>query len=108
MNPIEQQIAIAESFGWHHIQNDEWGQVRGLPANEILVTNCIFTNLPNYLEDLNAMHEVEKALDDHQWEVYWYILARITPGRPTSVCHATASQRAEAYLRTIGKWKEQS
>jgi len=23
-----------------------------------------------------------------------------------SVCHATAAQRAEAFLRTIGKWKE--
>lgn len=57
---------------------------------------------PDYLNDLNAMHEAEEKLDCNQWEV-WH---RIVGEWPTELARLTASQRAEAFLRTIGKWKE--
>lgn len=50
-------------------------------------------------EGLQVCHEAEKLLDDNQWERYWYALHRITPGRPTCVCHATHEQRLEALCR---------
>lgn len=80
MNPEQQRIAIAKACGWKFQIN----------------------TLPNYLHDLNAMHEAEEKLDCNQWEV-WH---RIVGEWPTELARLTASQRAEAFLRTIGKWKE--
>lgn len=78
---------------------------------------------PNYCSDLNAMHEAEKVLDGvHSWngeehhcnaeEAYMGHLTNIivkNSGQKISddwqlVC-ATARQRAEAFLRTLGKWE---
>ena len=63
------------------------------------------------LSDLNVMHEVEKTLTLHQKLDYSTTLAAFTDGPFDShgphwyrVAHATAAQRAEAFLRTIGKW----
>lgn len=70
---------------------------------------------PNYPKDLNAMHEAEKTLNEKQKVFY---LQRLTQVRlrseesGTVACiidratFATAAQRAEAFLRTIGKWKD--
>ena len=71
--------------------------------------------LPDYLSDLNAMHEAEKVLSDEQWPIYLNRLEEVTGAQEhgtwweclRSAHHATAPQRAEAYLRTIGKWEEQ-
>lgn len=52
--------------------------------------------------DLNAMHEVEKSLTAEQWEDY----VEHVGGTWEEAMHATARRRAEAYLRTIGKWGE--
>ncbi len=67
--------------------------------------------VPNYSGDLNAMHEAEKMIrppNQENW-ITWLVYAeRILPGicgeRITT--HATAAQRAEAFLRTVSKWKE--
>jgi hypothetical protein len=66
---------------------------------------------PNYCTDLNAMHEAEKTLTKEQvreYQCYMYDMAceiQVTQGRwmPYS---ATARYRAEAFLRTLGKWEE--
>lgn len=66
--------------------------------------------VPAYLKDLNAMHQVEKKAPNE----YWSELAKVTDSWIHSnislmierVAHATAAQRAEALLRTIGKWKD--
>jgi hypothetical protein len=47
------------------------------------------------------MHEAEKALTVDQWYEY----DRLMPLRNPQKMHATAAKRAEAYLRTIGKWE---
>jgi hypothetical protein len=77
---------------------------------------------PNYLNDLNAMHEAEEhaihnLMDADEWGEYGMLLKRSHPhglflnGEVdyhdlATILHATASQRAEAFLRTIGKWEE--
>lgn len=57
------------------------------------------------LSDLNEMHEVEKVLGPVERLQYenWLAALRVNSAY-TSSC--TASQRAEAFLRTIGKWKD--
>ncbi len=77
---------------------------------------------PDYPNDLNAMHEAEKVLSGENAISYRNHLARITtvlrnlsdmeevePYCNENECayiHATAKQRAEAFLKTIEKWKD--
>lgn len=67
----------------------------------------------NYLKDLNAMHEARKALTYKQAVTYRMNLMLLSDGRKAAfltveaaLCDATAAQRAEAFLRAIGKWVE--
>lgn len=71
--------------------------------------------IPNYFGDLNAMHSAEETLDPKQTERFAEFMLDVleipTPFIGTARCafltgHASAPQRAEAFLRTIGKWKE--
>lgn len=57
--------------------------------------------LPDYLNDLNAIHEAEKLIMDESSIIYVEYLGQIS-----CPWHATAAQRAEALLKTIGKWEE--
>jgi hypothetical protein len=59
------------------------------------------------------MHEAEKMMTKDQW--LWYTVNLLLAAKDGSfvidinmktVAHASAAQRAEAFLRTIGKWEE--
>ncbi len=106
MTPEEQRIAIAEACGWKNVDAGSgrvWGVTtrhKGTPSEFDV---CV--DVPNYPNDLNAMHEAEKVLTNEQLEVYCNILHKPNHGVYWAI-HSTASQRAEAFLRTIGKWKE--
>jgi hypothetical protein len=99
VNQEEQRVAIAEACGW--TLNPAKHTAKGLDWLHVPSGKTTY-NPPNYLNDLNAMHEAEETLDCNQWEV-WH---RIVGEWPTELARLTASQRAEAFLRTIGKWKE--
>lgn len=111
-------IAIAEACGWNDVRrpNNEFGRraygwIRTEHGNRTLETQ-----IPDYCNDLNAMHEAEGSLNG--WKIDTYIghlyesnqadiispnlWERIAVRRST---HATARQRAEAFLKTIGKWE---
>lgn len=114
MNVCAQRIALAKSMGWHHIQDDEWGPPRGLrPGETFALLGCVFTELPNYTEDLNAMHKVEERhfYDDpakaeaYEENLLDVIVRMCGYDAAFNVIHASAAQRAEAALRTIGKWE---
>jgi len=91
MNEQEQNIAIAESMGLIPFNHHQYGWVdQGGVA------------IPKYTNDLNAMHEVEKTLESDPWDVYCEYLE----GCDWPAYAAPAAQRAEAYLRTIGKWED--
>lgn len=96
MKPEAQRIAIAEACG---IKPPFKVECKG----KWIVQNIIWT-IPNYLSDLNAMHEAEKVLTHPQWNQYYDRLAQIAGTR--GGIRATASQRAEAFLRTKGLWRE--
>ena len=87
-----------------------------LPASHWVRNDEIRIFPPDYLNDLNAMHEAEKVLSpanqlasgESQWSEYLVWLGFCGKNK-THVVYgcvtATAAQRAEAFLRTIGKWK---
>ena len=94
MSEKEINIAIAEACGWTTKHKGLWV--------ERLQT---YAALPNYLADLNAMHEAEKVLTREQIEIYCEHLNPKNHGIWWGI-HATAAQRAKAFVKTIGKWKE--
>ena len=59
--------------------------------------------LPNYCNDLNAMHEAEETLTLQQLADMRISLTHFEGSR---AFHSTAHQRAKAFLRAIGKWEE--
>jgi hypothetical protein len=101
MTPQAQRIAIAEACGWTNCEADTGVTTRyeGTPSE-----TTVRVRLPDYLNDLNAMHEAEKVLRSPDTGRYLHFLGEVSCGKP--VC-ATAAQRAEAFLRTLGKWEGQ-
>ena len=60
----------------------------------------------NYCNDLNAMHEAEEVLGSEAlFEAYYLKLYDVTHSTLWPI-RATARQRAEAFLRAMGKWEE--
>ncbi len=100
MTPEEQRIAIAEACGW--TLNPAKHTAKGLDWLHVPSGKTAY-NPPNYLNDLNAMHDAENSLTTSQMTTMSQYLHRQL-GMLWGF--ATASQRAEAFLRTIGKWKE--
>lgn len=103
MNDQEINIAIAEACGWT-VRRVGSGLI-GKPKSE----QGPLDELPDWANDLNALHEAEKMLPDEVRMNYRFQLQRVvsrTYEENSWLISATARQRAEAFLRTIGKWKE--
>jgi hypothetical protein len=104
MTPEAQRIVIAEACGWKDI---DW--VQGGPSGIILMGNTREIHfpkraqrthekeVPDYLNDLNAMHEAEMKYIYPSSELSNAYVLRIGP-------FSTAAQRAEAFVKTIEKW----
>lgn len=90
--------AIAEACGWT-LFIECFNGIRGVPPCVNVVTPIY---IPNFCTDLNAMHEAEKVLNTIQQGYYWDNLKDIV-GEGFDQLHATARQRAEAFLRTLSK-----
>jgi len=123
MKPEEQRIAIAEFCGWKEVEfgvghnsNLCLGHKPTFHNNKIISYTVDYV-VPDYLNDLNAIRRAEKKLDSERLVgVYvatlleivlpdeWQVVNHITTTR--AFVYATAAQRAEALLKTIGKWKD--
>ncbi len=112
MTPEQQRIAIAKACGEINPRTTEFG---GCVATAFVTKDGVhvgFHGVPDYLRDLNAMHEAERTLTDNQRMHFRGELVEMM--RPKykfeSAClmaiHATAKQRAKAFLRTLNLWKE--
>lgn len=132
MSDAEINIAVAEILGWtapvgwdgHWPQRQHYSipgcksVVHGVPPGKkqkkYLYSVGVQDNLepvPNYAGCLNAMQTAEQVLTDAQFEDYFNELEFQMPlARPARkrrhVCSAPARQRAEAFLRVFGQWKE--
>jgi hypothetical protein len=88
--------AIAEACGWTPDNRGlGWLSPHGYYAPE-----------PDYCNCLNAMHEAEEVLGSEAlFEAYYLKLYDVTHSTLWPI-RATARERAEAFLRTLGKWEE--
>jgi len=100
-----QRIAIAEACGWRNVRELDdlypdgsvsagiwWQGLSPETGSEELI--------PDYLNDLNAMHDAEKMLASAaQCRDYADMLDDGNGGH-----FATVAQRREAFLKTLGLW----
>jgi hypothetical protein len=100
MREKQQRIAIAEACGWTEISDRGAGGINGKhPTERWMGADFV----PDYLNDLNAMHDAEKQLeaeDNHAYGCYCIELYE-KYGNTVSL---TAAQRAEAFLKTLNLW----
>jgi hypothetical protein len=81
-------------------QDKPWVKSEVEPYNDLFA--C-----PDYFNDLNAVHELEKVLTSLQWFNYSALLTKIVGPKDQEYylnLHATASQRAEALGLTLKLW----
>lgn len=107
MTPEEQNKAIAAACGKTYHR----------PSDQELKDGCFSQFEPNYVRDLNAMHEAEKTLASPiDWANYNVELFKVAtntnlsravnmPRQIFRALTATAPQRAEAFLRALNLWK---
>ena len=108
MKPEQQRIAIAEACGW------KWhSRMKGSIKVWDNGLDYVFSDseLPDYLNDLNAMHEAVKSLPQNLKPRYFAHLCTVVSGAValhgySEATEATAAQRAEAFLRTLNLWNE--
>ena len=93
MTPDQQRTALALACPERIRQvNERWQYFDG--------TYWLDCRQNDPLTDLNAMHEAEKVLIEHPG-LYWFSLAKVVGGSLKDIACATASQRVEAFLRTL-------
>ena len=65
--------------------------------------------IPDYFNDLNAVHELEKVLKEKKLFFKYHLLLSSLPqlqgNNHLNIFHATAEQRAEAFGLTLGLWE---
>lgn len=135
MTPEAQRIAIAKSqgrieSGWYckhchcdvqddHVTFGETHDVRAGGCGE----SVSGYGLPDYLNDLNAMHEAVMSLPANQRvefrkQLQYIVAPRTKPSRAGCLVlmgdkeydawfNATAAQRAEAFLKTLNLWTDE-
>ena len=114
MNKEQQGIAIAEACGWTAEQdsNGYWRAVNKKNGNAVELwlseQNVWSVGIPDYLNDLNAMHE---AMLLHPRKLllrnFLYLEVLEDPTNKTNEpAWATAKQWATAYVKSLGKWSE--
>jgi len=125
MKPESQRIAIAEACGWSIkaclVQRGYalytpggaiWTSFWDAPKDAVKekLWEACGDQLPDYLNDLNAMHEAEKVIGINM-RSYLETLQRVvdeTCGGGAYAHTATAAQRAEAFLRTLNLWRDET
>lgn len=106
MTPEQKRIAIAEACGWKRKGKQKVWNIPHPGSGWEYVSG-----LPNYFNDLNAMNGAERWIiqrDILLWLKYSDELRRICDrayGFACSAYHATAAQRADAFLLTLNLWK---
>jgi hypothetical protein len=96
--------AIAEACGWTKINVEHRSGIS--PTNGLRMGAEFF---PKYTKDFNAMHEAERSLHEPLREMYVRKLLGEVADSPTylwDILTAHPRSRAEAFLRTLGKWEE--
>jgi hypothetical protein len=117
MTQEQKRIKLAEVAGWKPYPSENVGPAARFFNGDIWFRHAesytIATpeQLPDYFNDLNAVHELESTLGEKQTRLYAFILAQVLDTSPTVDLddqflniHATAAQRAEALGKTLNLW----
>jgi hypothetical protein len=126
MTDEEMRIAIAEACGWKKPDDPEvmkfkvgWTSAEKwwmCPGGVLRLKH----DIPDYLNDLNAMREAESCFVGDASKAMTYAMHLLRTCRLSiaseydelnvdycwHACHATARQRAEAFLKTFNLWKD--
>lgn len=111
-------ISIAETCGWKDLEIEDFSEY-GVPCFILIGSNNTGTRLmpPDYCDNLNDMHEaVIKTFQDASMQLDYsrmliFVIKKSSPiGKrffsDFDLANATAKQRAEVFLRTLGKWED--
>jgi len=114
MTDEELRIEIAEFCGYEARQTDykTWAGYKDNQLINIKLFDCerdiINIYFPNYPQDLNAMWEAEEKFTLNQMCAYSKELHKLKqhPYQDLGLIHATAKQRAIAFVKTIREIKK--
>lgn len=119
MTPEAQQAALAHVDGWREAFPKAGPPHKDTSRGGILLpyrwvnerTHARLYRLPDYLKDLNAVHEVEDtALDtdsmSQRGEIAYLNCLEEICGCNASAVRSSAAQRTEALLRTLKLWTD--
>lgn len=95
----QKRIAIAEACGWIKVRQHWEKQENGETVSAYCNDSHAHRQLPDYLNDLNAIHEAEKAaiIGEHEDSYYFYLHGMGCE----KIAFATAAQRADAFLSCL-------
>ena len=109
MTQEQQNKSIAAYCGWRQSTSSMWEGWWHQKGKKTYQRFC-----PDYCNDLNAMHEAEKHLTTNEYMRYWDYLYNLCDRTVSSrveddfkLLHLTAAEKAEAFLKTIGKWDDE-
>ena len=129
MTPEQQNIAIAKACGaeWvvsrsrlgfpeallvfrdRYTPAESWDIPSSIEDAKLFRERSVHRSVPRYCNNLNAMHEAEKTLDEINKANYSRLLREMvwTSEQPSfSQINATAAQKAEAFLRNLNLWQD--
>ena len=104
LGDVELRIKVAKLDGWNDRPVLEWDHYFLKRVGHRSVEAATYSDLPDYPNDLNAMHEAEKLLTKDQRAEYGPLISRVSgkgQGVWWNLTHATARQRAEAFVLTL-------
>ena len=117
MSPEAQRIAIAKACGWTLVGINVTAPVPVFSSSQLTgrTPEGYVQLVPNYLNDLNAMSEAEKFLNNKAFiqsyleNIIVNVLEEHAQGDGSLeetwlVCQASAKLRAKSFLQTFGKW----
>ena len=93
MTQEQKRIAIAEACGWNEMRDGRWK-----------LGDQVERFLPDYLNDLNAVHELEKILEGGLRSTYDAWLGITAKQDHCFIWETTAAQRCEAIGKTLNLW----
>lgn len=124
MSPDKQRIAIAYACGWKAPDDPEAMKLKvgwSMPEKWCMDPSGVLRflhEIPDYLHDLNAIHEAERQCFPTSLQQYCRTLASIVYKYTAAAdsnflwqgwwfVHASAKERAEALLKTLNLWTDE-
>lgn len=103
MTPEQQQRAIAEACGWTKLElySGQHSLLYGVRPGD---NSESISRVPNYLEDLNAIHRAVLSLKDQDFKAYMRYQQELIRQDGLIYTDAPASNRAVAFLKAKGLW----